>query len=179
MFVAKLFKFRKKTAVDVTTLLRMQGATIGSNVHFADTILDPSYPFLIEIGDNSVLSACRVLTHDASSMSALGYSRVGRVIIGKDCFIGADAILLPGTIIGDRVIIGAGAIVCGKVESNGVYVGQGSSLRKVASYDEYVEKMRHLFDKGQVFDVSRANLTKEIKKDILSKLAQGEIGFMK
>lgn len=175
----KWFKRRKQdVTIDAVASLRSLGATIGTNVRLAGTILDPSYPWLIEIGDNSVLSACRILTHDASSMQIIGYSRIGRVIIGKDCFIGADAVLLPGTVIGDRVIIGAGAIVCGRVPSDGVYVGCGSSLRKVESYDEYARKMRNLSSKGRTFNYSRENLTEEIRKDILSKVGPGDIGFM-
>ena len=35
----------------------------------------------------------------------------GNVIIGRDAYIGANAIILPGITIGDGAIIGAGAVV--------------------------------------------------------------------
>lgn len=44
------------------------------------------------------------------------------VIIGKNCWIGANTIILRGTEIGDNVVIGAGSIVKGKIESNTVLV---------------------------------------------------------
>lgn len=43
-----------------------------------------------------------------------GFS-IGKVIVGKHCWIGSNAVLLKGTEIGDNCVIGAGVIVNGKV----------------------------------------------------------------
>ena len=43
--------------------------------------------------------------------------------IGKNCFIGCNAIILKGTELGDNCVIGAGAVVSGKFESGSVIVG--------------------------------------------------------
>jgi acetyltransferase-like isoleucine patch superfamily enzyme len=45
------------------------------------------------------------------------------VKIGDGVWIGANVTILPGSEIGDNCIIGAGAVVRGKLEPNGVYVG--------------------------------------------------------
>ncbi len=45
------------------------------------------------------------------------------VLIGNDVWIGARAIILPGTRIGDGAVIGAGAVVSGTVPAGAVAVG--------------------------------------------------------
>lgn len=45
------------------------------------------------------------------------------VTIGKNCFIGARAIILKGVTIGDGAVIGAGALVCKDVAANEIAVG--------------------------------------------------------
>ena len=87
----------------------------------------------IHIGDKSVLSSdVRVLTHDysiARALDAIGEDMtleayfVRDVRIGKNCFIGNRAILMPGTDIGDNVIVGAGSVVRGKVAANSMVIG--------------------------------------------------------
>ena len=51
-------------------------------------------------------------------------SYVSHVVkIGNGVWIGSNSTILPGCEIGDNCIIGAGAVVKGKLEPNGVYVG--------------------------------------------------------
>ena len=45
------------------------------------------------------------------------------VHIGKNCWIGAGAIILPGVTIGDQVVVGAGSVVTKDLPSNVVAVG--------------------------------------------------------
>lgn len=44
------------------------------------------------------------------------------IIIGKNCWIGADTVILRGTTIGDNCVIGAGCIVRGDVPANSILV---------------------------------------------------------
>lgn len=44
------------------------------------------------------------------------------IIIGKNCWIGANTVILRGTIIGDNCVVGAGSVVSGKIPSNSVYI---------------------------------------------------------
>lgn len=52
------------------------------------------------------------------------------IIIGKNCFIGCNAIILKGTIIGDNCVIGAGAVVVGQFENNCVIAGNPAKVIK-------------------------------------------------
>ncbi|BFT70617.1 sugar O-acetyltransferase [Paenibacillus sp. P36] len=59
------------------------------------------------------------------------------VTIGKNCWIGAGAILLPGVKIGDNTVIGAGSIVTKDLPSNVIAVGNPCKvLREVSEHDK-------------------------------------------
>lgn len=45
------------------------------------------------------------------------------ITIGRDCWIGGSAIISPGITIGDRVIVGAGAVVTKDVPDDAIVVG--------------------------------------------------------
>ena len=68
------------------------------------------------------------------------------VHIGKCCWIGAGAIILPGVTIGDNVVVGAGSVVTKDLPSNVVAVGNPCRvLRPVGQRDrEYYFKDRKI-----------------------------------
>lgn len=68
------------------------------------------------------------------------------VHIGRNCWIGAGAIILPGITIGDNVVIGAGSIVTKDIPSNVVAVGNPCKvLRQIDERDkEYYFKNRKI-----------------------------------
>ncbi len=43
--------------------------------------------------------------------------------VGKNCFIGCNAIVLKGTVLGDGCVVGAGAVVCGVFGDNCIIAG--------------------------------------------------------
>lgn len=47
----------------------------------------------------------------------------GDITIGNNVFIGANCSILPGSLIGDHVIVGAGTVVKGVLESDSIYAG--------------------------------------------------------
>lgn len=58
------------------------------------------------------------------------------VHIGKNCWLGAGVVVLPGVTIGDHVVIGAGSIVTKDIPSNVVAVGNPCRvLREVGERD--------------------------------------------
>lgn len=58
------------------------------------------------------------------------------VHIGKNCWIGAGAIILPGVTIGDQVVVGAGSVVTKDLPSNVVAVGNPCRVvREVNEHD--------------------------------------------
>ena len=102
-------------------------------------ILDPSHCWLIEIGDNVTMAPrVHVLCHDASTKQFLGYTKIGRVNIGNNVFIGAESVILPGISIGNNVIIGANSTITHDIP-DGVVVA-GSPARILCTLDAYLAK---------------------------------------
>jgi maltose O-acetyltransferase len=105
-----------------------QGLEIGRGTFVArNAYLDPGHPWLITIGEDSGLSPRTiVMVHDASMKHHMGHTRIARVVIGDRVFVGAGAIILPGTRIGNDSIVGAGAVVRGDIPAGSMVVGRSS-----------------------------------------------------
>ncbi len=71
-----------------------------------------------------------------------GYQYNAPVRIGKNCWIGAGALIMPGITIGDNVVIGAGSVVTKDIPSNVVAVGNPCKvMREIGDHDrEYYFK---------------------------------------
>ena len=125
-----------------TEKLISMGMKVGKNfVRLNGVILDPSHCWLIEIGDNVTMAPrVHILCHDASTKTFLNYTKIGRVIIGDNVFIGAESVVLPGVTIGSNVVVGANSTVTHDVADNSVVVG--SPARVICTLDEYLEKER-------------------------------------
>lgn len=100
---------------------------------------------LITLGDGVTISyGTSILVHDYSIDKAL-YARRGMhgkflkaVSIGRNCFIGANTMILPGTAIGDDCIIGGGSVVKGHFPDGSVVCG--NPARVVGTIDEFLAK---------------------------------------
>ena len=125
--------------MDIPTLVK-KGLTLGDNVFINwGGCIDESFCWLITIGNNVTLAPnVHILAHDASTKKALGYTKIGKVIIGNNVFIGASSIVLPGVTVGDNVIIGAGSIVTRDIPSDCVVAG--NPARIICSYSDYLKK---------------------------------------
>lgn len=84
---------------------------IGGNVKILDNDFHP-----IEVEER-----VRLLADPEGGNSDLIPAR--EIKIGKNCFIGCNAIILKGTVLGDGCVVGAGAVVVGKFEDNCVIAG--------------------------------------------------------
>ncbi len=71
-----------------------------------------------------------------------GYQYNAPVHIGRNCWIGAGAVIVPGVTIGDNVVIGAGSIVTKDIPSDVVAVGNPCRvMREISARDrEYFFK---------------------------------------
>lgn len=139
--------FKRSTSEQILTKLKAGGADIGKNVviYTPDSVdIDDSRPWLLSIGDyTKITRGTVILTHDYS-LSVLrrvygewiGEGAVTK--IGKNCFIGANSIILMGTQIGDNVIIGAGSVVHGVIPNN--VVAAGNPARVICTLDDYYQK---------------------------------------
>ena len=68
------------------------------------------------------------------------------VHIGRNCWIGAGALIMPGVTIGDNTVIGAGSVVTRDIPSNVVAVGNPCKvMREIGDHDkEYYFKDRKI-----------------------------------
>ena len=135
----KEFLYRLRGEFTTEKLVSM-GMTVGKNFkRLHGVILDPGHCWLIEIGDNVTMAPrVHILCHDASTKQHLGYTKIGRVTIGDNVFIGAESVVLPGVTIGDNVIIGANSTVTHDIPENSV--AAGSPARVICSLEEYLAK---------------------------------------
>ncbi len=119
-----------------------KGLKLGANCKIARTVLiDPTFPWLIEIGNNCTFSFyVQIIAHDASTKIHTGYSRMGLVKIDDNCFIGAGAIILPNVHIGKNVIVGAGSVVTHDVPDDSIVAG--NPARVIKSTKDYIEYHR-------------------------------------
>lgn len=137
-------------------LLRFCGVHITGNPRFISTRIRIDEFNLIHIGSNSVISENVVLlTHDYSCTNALrvknrifsGDISIHKPIhIGSNSFVGLGVIILPGTVIGDNVIVGAGAVVKGNLESNNIYIG--NPARSIGTIEDYADKLDKLISEN-------------------------------
>lgn len=150
MNIVKEFVYRLRGEYTTEKLIKM-GMKVGINFgRLNGVILDPSHCWLIEIGDNVTLAPrVHILCHDASTKYALGYTKIGRVTIGNNVFIGAESVVMPGVTIGNNVIVGANSTVTHDIEENSVVVG--TPARYICSYDEYIEKEKNRMKESQLY----------------------------
>ena len=85
--------------------------------------LDKTYPTGIHIGEDSyVASGAMVFSHDFTrGLHTDTY-------IGKRCFIGANAMIMPGIHIGDQVIVGGGSVVTKNVPPKCIVAGNPAKI---------------------------------------------------
>lgn len=150
------------------------GARVGDNF-YNGSIIDGGHLFLLTIGNNVTLSACRILLHDASTKQHFNHSRVGRVEIGDNVFVGAGAIILPNVKIGSNVIIAAGSIVCTDIPSD--CVAGGNPCKYIKSYDEFIKNNEELMKTSPVFFTPPDEKTEKEKKEEYELLKDGGFGF--
>lgn len=78
----------------------------------------------ITIGDNSkIANNVVIVDHDHDYRNGNEGYKTGKVIIGKNVWIGANCVILRNTEIGDNCVVAAGSVVKGSFESNSIIFG--------------------------------------------------------
>lgn len=85
--------------------------------------LDKTYPRGIHIDEGTYIAFdAAILSHDMTRALKLDTR------IGKNCFIGARSIVLPGVTIGDNCVIGAGSVVTKDIPSGSAAAGNPAKV---------------------------------------------------
>ena len=122
---------------------------LGKNVYFNfnATLVDDTHIYIGDctmLGPNVVIATAGHPILPELREKALQYNLP--VHIGKNCWLGAGVIVLPGVTIGDNTVIGAGSVVTKDIPANVVAVGNPCKvLREINEHDkEYYYKDRKI-----------------------------------
>lgn len=122
-----------------------RGLKVGKGVIFIEVPQFGSEPYLIEIGDNTKITAgCVFINHDGglytvrSMQKYIDVRNFGRIRIGKNCFVGNNCIFLPGAQMNDNCILGAGSILNSTMPENTVYAGVPAKF--ICNIQDYGDK---------------------------------------
>ncbi|MBO6141276.1 MAG: sugar O-acetyltransferase [Ruminococcus sp.] len=118
----------------------------GANCHFGKkiyanfnlTLVDDTH---IYVGDNTMFAPNVVVASAGHpldpSLRYDGYQYNFPVHIGKNCWIGAGALIMPGVTIGDNVVIGAGSVVTKDIPSGVLAFGNPCRVyREIGEHDK-------------------------------------------
>jgi len=160
--------------------LRERGLRVGKNLNLQrEVIIDDNHCWHIEIGDDvTIAPRVYILAHDASTKIHLGFTRVAPVKIGSRVFIGAHAIILPGTTIGDDCIIGAGSVVSRDIPAG--MIAAGNPAKVIGSVAGFLERRRNELAASPQFgpDFTAENALTEEKKHLMRQRMNGGSGYV-
>ena len=111
----------------------------GKNVYanYNLTAVDDTH---IYVGDNTMIAPNVILASAAHPLDPeerrKGYQYNQPVHIGKNCWLGAGVIVVPGVSIGDDTVIGAGSVVTKDIPSGVVAVGNPCRVIKEVKREE-------------------------------------------
>jgi len=85
----------------------------------------------VVIGDNTIFApGVKIISANHDLDDYKKHNEDGPVIIGNNCWLGANSIILPGVELGDNVIVAAGAVVTKSFGPNVVLAGVPAGILK-------------------------------------------------
>jgi serine acetyltransferase len=120
-------KYGEPDASMVSQIWRGYGAKIAENVHIDPTcFIDTSFANLLNLHENVVVAmGSAFILHDSSINNVSGGPlKVGRIIVNQNAYIGCYSVIMPGVVIGEGSIIGAGSLVTNDVLPGAVVMGR-------------------------------------------------------
>jgi len=122
------------THIGYQALMTGKKISIGKNCNINNRAFIEAYYAPVIIEDNvTIAGSVMISSHDGSFMNVLGKEMIAKQItLKKQCFIGNNAIILPGITVNEKAIVGAGAVVTKDVEERTIVVGvPAKELRKI------------------------------------------------
>lgn len=157
-----------------------KGLKVGKNVDIMGSCdFDTPHCFLISIGDNCTLAPhVRLIAHDASLKKIIGYTKIGKIQIGNDCFIGDSAVILPGVKIGDRSIIGAGSVVTRDIPAGSVAAGNPCTV--LGAIDQCIQKNNTMLcERKAPYCESGHSMLNDLKKEQVISFLENGPGYIR
>jgi acetyltransferase-like isoleucine patch superfamily enzyme len=98
-------------------VIRVENFKLGERVEIGSfTIIDAKEGVTIE--DNVKIGwSCSIFSNSTID------NKKGKIILKKDCKIGANSVILPGIIVGENATVGANSLVNKNIPSNETWVG--------------------------------------------------------
>ena len=103
-------------------------------------------PHLITIGNGTTIAGnVEFVTHDNSISKVMPNvtDLFGEIKIGRNCFVGARAVVMYGVTLADNVIVAAGSVVTKSVSESNVIVA-GNPAKIIGTWDAFAEKSKDL-----------------------------------
>lgn len=123
------------------------GVHMGEDVHLYGNPykMFGTEPWAITLGNHvHITDGVRFVNHDGGTLifrdQIPDLEITKKISVGNYVYIGIQTLIMPGVKIGNRCIIGAGAIVTRDIPDNSVAVGVPARVIKTA--DEYFEKIQ-------------------------------------
>lgn len=162
-FLGKFLDKITNKKIFLNYFFRSQGIELGKNVRIYSNIFSDE-GFLISIGDNTTISSdVKLITHDASIGKVFPNKTdlFGKIVIGNNCFIGANTIILSGVKIPNNTIIAAGTVLTKSIIKEQEVWG-GNPAKKISSFEvmnkKYKDKAHKLSD---ILEKKREILSKQ------------------
>lgn len=172
-FVLYLLRMLRGEGVSVE-YLRKHGAAVGEDVKLYNFQCSAKDATCLQIGNNVTLSGVHILTHDASleRFTREKATKIGRVVIGNNVFIGIGTIILPNVSVGSNVIVGAGSVVAKNIPDDSV--AAGNPARVIESIDAYIGKhLNNMPAENTFVSLNREKMSPEDIKKFNRKIGEG------
>lgn len=149
--------------------LRKKGVKIGEGCFISPCHISAKEGYLIEIGNYCrIAKDVEFFTHGGIYCLQIKYNDpdldyFGKIKIGDYVSIGEGAKIMPGVIIGDDVIIGAGTVVSKSIPDNCIVAG--NPVRLIGKTDEFYSKIKR-------FDLKSGRMDAQRKKEYLFSLPE-------
>jgi acetyltransferase-like isoleucine patch superfamily enzyme len=129
-------------------LHRLRGVTVGQNVWISQLVyIEDLHPADVTIGDNCTIGLrTSIFAHFYWGPRRAASN--GRVVIGRDVFIGPHCVILPNVTIGDGAVIKAGTVVSRNVPPRVLWGAAGAEALATATVPLTRDQSYHAFSQG-------------------------------